>query len=114
MTWIARGSLFWKGTVTNVLKNEKLPVVGNRQVKPFLRRRKAMTMLTPGFELDVVKKRVQVFQSAAHGHIQVRTCRENCQSKGGLEDILDDGSSGERPPPSPLESIARFRIESRP
>jgi hypothetical protein len=30
MTWIARGSLFWKGTVTNVLKNEKLPVVGNR------------------------------------------------------------------------------------
>lgn len=31
MTWItsiARGSLFWKGTVTNVLKNEKLPVGG--------------------------------------------------------------------------------------
>lgn len=27
MTSMARGSLFWKGTVTNVLKKEKLPVM---------------------------------------------------------------------------------------
>jgi len=30
MTSIARGSLFWKGTVTKVLKKEKLPVWKDR------------------------------------------------------------------------------------
>lgn len=41
MTWmtsIARGSLFWNGTVTNVLKKEKLPEV-YRRIREQLNRR---------------------------------------------------------------------------
>lgn len=117
MTWMtsmARGSLFWKGTVTNVLKNEKLPAstCTDRQLEVARRREQERTdpMARAGCSAGASRGP----RGGCGRATEVRWADSRRRGRSESEqDALDDRRAGEGPATSAAQRVARFGVERR-